>query len=81
MAKKIPEDSVQFYQIIGLWEYPWHEWLDGSVWELTLGEDFHTPSVPKFRDQVKYVAGRQGKAIRTRIRGNRLYIQAYEDPG
>jgi len=24
------------------WAYPWEQWLDGDIWQLTEGEDFHT---------------------------------------
>jgi hypothetical protein len=79
MARVLATEDPGFYQIQELWSFPWAQWLDGQVWELTYGTDFQGPSVPSFRDRVKYVANRQYHlAVRTRIKGDKLYIQAYK---
>jgi hypothetical protein len=62
--------------------YPWDEWFDGSVWELTPGEDFKGQPAT-FRASAVAQAGRRGGKVRTRkIRdeqGERLYLQFYRD--
>lgn len=55
--------------------YPWEEWFDGQVWELTQGEDFK-PSMKVFRDIVYQTASRHGVRVSVNVRGNKLYIQA-----
>jgi hypothetical protein len=80
MAEVVPGEEPGFYQIQDLWMYPWNDWFDGQTWKLTWGQDFLSPSVSKFRDQVKYVARVREVAVRTRIKGDSLYIQAYEIP-
>jgi hypothetical protein len=63
--------------------YPWDEWLDGSVWELTPGEDFlGQPST--FRASAVAQAARRDGKVRTRKLttddgGERLYLQFYRD--
>jgi hypothetical protein len=49
-------------------QYPWEEWLDGAVWELTRGEDFSAKPatvISNARGQAK----RRGGSLRTRLRG------------
>jgi hypothetical protein len=63
--------------------YPWDEWFDGSVWELTSGEDFKGQPVT-FRASAVAQASRRGGKVRTRkIRDDsgvqRLYLQFYRD--
>jgi hypothetical protein len=62
--------------------YPWDEWFDGSVWELTPGEDFSgQPST--FRASAIAQAARRDGKVRTRKltteHGERLYLQFYRD--
>lgn len=64
--------------------YPWGEWLDGSVWELVIGDDFKgKPST--FRSVALAQAKKRGGRVRTRfIRGqngasDRMYIQYMAD--
>ncbi len=58
--------------------YPWSQWFDGQVWELRQVEDFPSTNLRKFRNQVYYVAKTMDLAVRTRVEGDKLYIQAYE---
>jgi len=46
--------------------YPWDEWLDGSVWELTEGEDF-TSKIPTIRMNAKVQAKKRAGNVRTRV--------------
>lgn len=77
MAKPVPEGSARFYQIEALWAYPWNQWLDGQCWELTQSVDFPSTDPAKFRNQCKYMARAEGLSIRTRIKGDTLWIQAH----
>lgn len=61
--------------------YPWEEWLDGSVWELILGEDIlGKPS--SFRSAAITQAKRKGGKVRTVVKRagvphekDRMYVQ------
>ncbi len=62
--------------------YPWGQWLDGSIWELTHGEDFNgKPNT--FRANARVQAKKRGGTIRARVvrdrndpdAPNRVYIQ------
>lgn len=55
-------------------KYPWPEWLDGRVWELTAGEDFQV-DIQLMRTQANVTAARLGKRAKTRVVGDTLYIQ------
>ena len=58
--------------------YPWEQWLDGQIWELTRGEDFS--SKPEtFRRSVYLAAERIDKKVLTRVMGDRLVVQAIGD--
>lgn len=58
--------------------YPWDDWLDGSVWELT-SADFGC-SIGGFRSQGSKAASERGLIFASRhirdITGQILYIQA-----
>lgn len=58
--------------------YPWDQWLDGDVWELTPGKDF-TISVASFRSGAFYNAKIRGMKIRTARKDDKLIIQAYKE--
>ena len=46
-------------------KYPWEEWLDGRVWELTPGEDF-TAKVTTLRSNAQLQAKRRGGRVHVR---------------
>jgi hypothetical protein len=59
--------------------YPWDQWLDGDIWELTQGQDFRGTAVA-FRASARGQARRRGGGIRARIvkeegRPDRVYVQ------
>ena len=59
-------------------KYPWEEWLDGRVWELTAGKDFDV-TIESFRSTAIGKAGDLGGKLHTRtLPGGRLQIQFYE---
>ena len=61
-------------------KYPWGEWLDGRVWELTEGEDFIKPegcSISRFRNVVYVAAKKRGKKARVHVDGKKVYVQAF----
>jgi hypothetical protein len=41
--------------------YPWSEWLDGDIWQLTFGEDFNTPPLMMERIIRTRATGRGAK--------------------
>jgi hypothetical protein len=63
-------------------KYPWDEWLDGSVWRLTQGEDF-TAKLKSMRVYAATTADRRGLKVRMRIdnEDNTLTIQAWSPNG
>jgi hypothetical protein len=73
----------QFPELPGRSAYPWDDWLDGSIWELTRGVDFKgTPNT--FRSNARVQAVRRGGKIRARILkgadgGEKVYIQYHAD--
>lgn len=48
-------------------KYPWHEWGDGSAWELIEGEDF-TIKITSMRQTAAKAAAKRGATIRTATR-------------
>jgi hypothetical protein len=63
--------------------YPWEEWFDGSVWELTPGEDFKGRPAT-FRSSAIAQAARRNGMVRTRKitrpdGAERLYLQFHRD--
>jgi hypothetical protein len=63
--------------------YPWDEWFDGSVWELTPGEDFKGKPATFRASAVAQAARRDGKVRTRKIISpdgeERLYLQFYRD--
>ena len=55
----------QFPRVKGNAKYPWDEWLDGSPWQLTPGEDFKA-KVPTVLASARAQAKRRGGRVRTR---------------
>jgi hypothetical protein len=64
-------------------KYPWDEWFDGSVWELTPGEDFKGKAATFRGSAVAQAARRDGKVRTRKVIGpdgeERLYLQFYRD--
>ena len=56
-------------------KYPWHEWFDGGVWELTRGEDFSC-SARIMGLQARSAAKRHRVQVRVAVRGQLVYVQA-----
>lgn len=63
--------------------YPWDEWFDGSVWELTPGEDFVGQPATFRASAVAQAARRDGKVQTRKLRDEdgteRLYLRFYRD--
>lgn len=55
-------------------KYPWDDWFDGQVWELTPGEDF-TVTIESFRSTAIGKASSLGGILRTRVAGGKLQLQ------
>ena len=73
MAKVLKEFA---FQRPGVSLYPWHDWFDGQIWELTHGKDFNCVVV-NFRSAVYVEAKRRGKKVRISLRENSVVIQAW----
>jgi hypothetical protein len=77
MARKVEE----FPDAPSQARYPWDEWLDGDVWELTAGVDFNgkPESLRSVADvQAKKRGGRvQARLIRSRdgAQPDRIYLR------
>ena len=61
-------------------KYPWHDWFDGRVRELTVGVDFKT-TIECFRSTIGVAAKLRGVKVITRAIGDKLYLQAQLKPG
>ena len=61
-------------------KYPWGDWFDGQVWELTPGKDFDC-NVDSMRQQAYQAAGAAGVSVTTRERDEKLYIQTTKKKG
>ena len=61
-------------------KYPWTEWCDGKIWELTPGEDFEC-SIDSMRQQAYQAASKMGLSATTREEGGLLYVQVTERSG
>ena len=55
--------------------HPWRQWLDGRIWQLQHGEDFHC-KVESFRTAAFVAARRHGIKIRTSVVEGGIVIQA-----
>lgn len=59
----------------------WDKWLDGGVWRLVRGEDFHKPKCESMRSVSCMKARERGLKVRTRVDGDSIVIQAYVPNG
>jgi hypothetical protein len=57
--------------------YDWDSWLDGQVWELEKGIDFHI-GITSIRSMARTAAHQRGLEMKTRSKGDSLFIQATE---
>lgn len=66
----------------GIPKHPWEEWLDGSVWRLTQGEDF-TCKMQSLRVQANARATARGQRLRAVIdhEAHTLTMQAWSPNG
>jgi hypothetical protein len=63
--------------------FPWDTWMDGNVWELTQGEDFHEPK-QLFQTCCHYIAREWGYTVVTRSTPHNekaLWVQFTPKPG
>ncbi|MGI5443347.1 hypothetical protein ACQEV4_40235 [Streptomyces shenzhenensis] len=58
-------------------KYDWASWMNGKVWELEHGEDFHTePRI--FRQQIGKRARNHGMKAEVHVKGNTVFCRFYE---
>lgn len=79
MATRKPSHEARFRQTPSTRAYPWHDWFDGSTWELT-SEDFDG-TLAAFRARCYYMAREFDYRLRTRVVDGRLYLQALDSEG
>ena len=79
MAKTTDTPGRDWFK--GDWDrgYPWADWLDGNVWELEQGVDFHE-TIEAFRNRCYRVAEGFDEKVRTRSKGTTIWIQSYLPP-
>jgi len=53
--------------------YPWHEWLDGSIWQLEQGTDF-TMKTAMMQTYILNKIRRTGLNLQVSRRGNLIFI-------
>ena len=59
----------------GKWSpYPWDEWMDGRIWRVRRGVDFHSQS-SSFRVTVQTQAFRHNRKVRTTVDGDCVVFQ------
>jgi hypothetical protein len=76
MAKKLKD--FEFPAVGTTTRYPWDEWLDGNIWQLTKGDDFPSDAY-NFRNGAINAARRKGLKVRTSRSGDVVTIQAVRD--
>lgn len=75
MAKKLAEFDWSW----GNEKYPWDEWFDGNIWELTSPKDFDGTTA-SFRITLFNAAKRRGLKVRTRVLSDtKLVIQTFKE--
>lgn len=62
-------------------KYPWDTWTDGSIWEVTRGDDYKSQS-QTFRSILHSQATKIGKKVRANVSDDRVVFQFYtpEEP-
>lgn len=58
--------------------YPWDEWLDGSAWRITQGEDFDV-TAETMAQMVRLRASKAGLSATARVRDNTVEFQALKE--
>ena len=71
MAKRV--ESVPFNTQGG--KFPWSDWLDGSIWEITADDLAGTPE-GSFRSQLSFQAKKRGVVASCNKSNGSFYIQA-----
>ena len=74
MAKKLT--NYEFGK--AKFKYPWDSWLDGGIYKLEHGKDFHG-EVESMRVNIYTAAKRIGIRVRTSVEGADIVMQAYDD--
>jgi len=64
ILEELPPDSRGAPEV-----YPWSDWTDGRIWEITRGEDF-TLAVQSMAGLLRMRASRLGLSIQQRVRGD-----------
>ena len=73
MAERV--DEMPAPRQSGKGKYPWHEWLDGSAWELVQGRDFQC-SLSSIVTSARFAASTRHIDVQVIRKGDRVYLQA-----
>ena len=60
-------------------KYPWGQWVDGNVWELTKGDDYQC-TTPSMVTQIHLKATARRLRARTSVTETGLVLQFYKVP-
>jgi len=69
ILEELPKDGRGAPQI-----YPWSDWTDGRVWEITRGVDFNGPAA-RMAGQMRNYALRNGLKVKQRVRADTVSFQ------
>jgi hypothetical protein len=74
-------DSFEFGETSGFsWtKYPWDDWTNGAVWQMTQGDDFDL-ATRDFARTVRRYAQTHGYSVRVQRRGVTVTVQFSKDP-
>jgi hypothetical protein len=76
MAKNLK--SYEFASGGGRQKYPWEQWFNGDIWELTDGDDFQC-NIATMRMQTHKQAKARGLRVKTAVDGGRFILQAFKE--
>ena len=78
MARIVGQDALE--TLTARQSFPWDEWTDGNIWELTAGADFANQTPAEFRSRLYAVAKRRGLIVRTKVTESTILFRFEPDP-
>lgn len=60
--------------------YPWDQWMDGSIWQVERGSDFHSDP-ESFRTGLHQKASKHNMKVRTQVDSTSVVFQFYQNNG
>lgn len=77
MARKLASFEEGGYRSTSRSKYPWHEWEDGSIWEIEHGVDFQV-ELKDMASGIYMRAKNIGKKVTVHRLPNKLAFQFYD---